>query len=1080
MKRFVTATTASSWRIAFPAILFGLLFIFITGTGKAQWNTNTSVNLQISSLEAADMETAPTSDGKTWIAFYALSGGNYDMRAQLLDANGYKLLGPDGVLVSNQPSGSSIWVFNICVDASNNLIIANQDLRTSNPQAVVYKISEAGTHLWSSSGIVLGEGLAPYPAVLSTGEVIVAWIATTGNTLNLQKITTGGSLAWTNPIAVTVGGVGTTRGQVIANTSGKFTMVYQKQGTGISTTLYAQMFDNSGTALYSPLQICDQTTAAVRYYSIAGQADTTFFGYYSSVGLRFNSFLQRINPGGTIPWGMNGSNFNTNVGTNDYYQMETAINLSPSSGYVWAVCTFSTTNQSQYGVYIQKFLRTTGARQFTDNAKIVYAVSTNGDRQCGDLALVNDQPMFMNEDANYKLYATRLNGSGNFVWPGNRVELSSTTATQSTPKMRFGFTPDGPNRCAGTWTENRGTQYMGYAQGISVGGLIGLVVATQGSVPATITIPGGTLQMVATVYPASASQSVTWSIVPVTGMATITTGGLVTGVTDGTVYAKAVSVQDPTVMDSLLITISNQVPLAPTVVTLAATNVVGTTATLNGLVTANGATTTVTFNWGLTAAYGNTVSATPSTVTGGLPTPVYANLTSLTPVTTYHYRCVGVNSVGTTYGSDMTFTTCQPPDPAGAITGPTTVCQSQTGVTYSTPAIQYATSYTWTVPTGATIVAGAGTNQITVDFSSTAVSGNVTVAGTNSCTTGPSSTLAVTVNAVPVPTISGPNSYCLGTGTVNYTTESGMTNYLWTISTGGTIVSGSGTNSIEVQWDSTGLQNVTVNYTNSGGCQAPNPSLVSVFVSETPAAAGPVTGDTVLCANTTGHVYSVAPIQGANTYVWTTPPGTTIVSGGGTNTITVDYSSVATSGSVTVMGNSVCGNGASSSLVVTVNPIPPTPVVDSSGVVLTSSAPEGNQWYQDGEAIPGATGQEYTVSQTGEYWTVVTLDGCSSEESNHILMVFTGVEETKQAGCRIYPVPNNGRFTVSLTGLSGQPVSFDIYNILGIKIYTKEFPGSSGTMNRTIDLGKVQPGIYTLVVTEQGSRKSKQFTITAE
>ena len=37
---------------------FTLLFIFITGTGKAQWNTNTSVNLEISGLEVADMQSA--------------------------------------------------------------------------------------------------------------------------------------------------------------------------------------------------------------------------------------------------------------------------------------------------------------------------------------------------------------------------------------------------------------------------------------------------------------------------------------------------------------------------------------------------------------------------------------------------------------------------------------------------------------------------------------------------------------------------------------------------------------------------------------------------------------------------------------------------------------------------------------------------------------------------------------------------------------------------------------------------------------------------------------------------------------
>jgi hypothetical protein len=1066
-----------------PISFFGLsylalfiLFTLVPGSIHAQWNTNTSVNLEISTLQVADMESAPTTDGKTWIAFYVQNGGNYDMYAQLIDADGYKLLGSDGMLVNNHVSGSSTWVFNVCVDASNNLIIGMQDERSGPVEAVMYKISEGGSQLWGANGIVLGGGLAPYPATLSTGEVAVVWNETTSNTLNLQKITTSGTLAWSSPIPILVGSSTTTRGQIIGNTAGKFTMVYQKNGFGISTTLYAQMFDNSGTALYSPLQICSETTSAARYYSIAGSADTTYFGYYSSPSNRFNSYLQRINPGGTIPWGMNGSHFNTSNGTNDSYQGQTSISLAAGSGYVWSVCTFSNPNQTQYGVYIQKFTRATGARQFTDGAKVVYAISANSDQECGDLALVNDTPMFMSYDASEKIYATRLDASGNFTWPGNRVEISSTTAAPGSPKMRYGFTPDGPNRCAGSWTEDRGSGYHGYAQGISIGGLIGLTVATQGGAPPTITVPGGTLQMVATVFPTGANQNVTWSIVPGTGSASISTTGLVTAIADGTVYAKAAAVQDPTVKDSLLITISNQVPLAPSVTTVAATNVLGTTATLNGLVNANGASTTVTFDWGLTASYGNTVNATPSTVTGNSVTAVYANLTGLTPLTTYHFRCVGVNSVGPTYGSDLTFTTCQPPDAAGTITGPASVCQGQTGVVYSVPPIANATSYIWTVPIGAAIVGGTGTASITVDFSAGASSGNVTVAGTNSCTTGAGSTLAVTVNTLPVPTISGPSEACAGSANVTYTTEAGMSNYAWTISAGGTIVSGAGTNSIQVQWNSAGAETLTVNYTNAGGCQAQNPTLFDVTVSVLPDPAGPITGDTLLCAGTQGVPYSVETIAGASTYVWILPAGATIVSGTGSNSIVVDYDANAVSGTITVSGNSFCGNGPESSLDVTVNPIPETPVVDSSGFVLTSSAPEGNQWYKDGVVIPGATGQQYTATENGWYFTIVTINGCSSAESNHIYLFVTGIQPHEGPAFSIYPVPNNGRFTVTINSPAGD-YTIEVFNVLGIRVFEADNIPVKGIEKRTLDIGHVAPGMYTIILRSKENQAVRQFTV---
>lgn len=86
-----------------------------------------------------------------------------------------------------------------------------------------------------------------------------------------------------------------------------------------------------------------------------------------------------------------------------------------------------------------------------------------------------------------------------------------------------------------------------------------VAVTTTGGATSAITTNGGTLPMLATVLPAAANQNVTWSIVPVTGDATISTSGLVTATANGTVWAKAVSVQDATKKDSLQITITNQI-----------------------------------------------------------------------------------------------------------------------------------------------------------------------------------------------------------------------------------------------------------------------------------------------------------------------------------------------------------------------------------------------------------------------------------------------------------------------------------------------------------------------------------------
>ncbi|MDY0017334.1 MAG: C25 family cysteine peptidase [Candidatus Delongbacteria bacterium] len=105
---------------------------------------------------------------------------------------------------------------------------------------------------------------------------------------------------------------------------------------------------------------------------------------------------------------------------------------------------------------------------------------------------------------------------------------------------------------------------------------------------------------------------------------------------------------------------------SPIATTVAATSVGMDVATLNGTVNANGYSTTVTFEYGLTTGYGSTMAGTPGTVTGTTNTSVSANLTGLASSSTYNFRVKAVNSEGTTYGANQTFTTdAEPvlPDP---------------------------------------------------------------------------------------------------------------------------------------------------------------------------------------------------------------------------------------------------------------------------------------------------------------------------------------------------------------------------------------------------------------------------------
>ncbi len=107
---------------------------------------------------------------------------------------------------------------------------------------------------------------------------------------------------------------------------------------------------------------------------------------------------------------------------------------------------------------------------------------------------------------------------------------------------------------------------------------------------------------------------------------------------------------------------------APTATTLGATGVALTAATLNGSVRPNGLVSQYAFQYGTTTAYDG---STPAALVPGAPDfsehPVSRFVSGLLPGTTYHYRLAAANSLGLTFGRDLTFVTPAKPKPVLSI-----------------------------------------------------------------------------------------------------------------------------------------------------------------------------------------------------------------------------------------------------------------------------------------------------------------------------------------------------------------------------------------------------------------------------
>jgi hypothetical protein len=393
-------------------------------------------------------------------------------------------------------------------------------------------------------------------------------------------------------------------------------------------------------------------------------------------------------------------------------------------------------------------------------------------------------------------------------------------------------------------------------------------------------------------------------------------------------------------------------------------------------------------------------------------------------------------------------------------------------------------NYLWTVSAGGFLNTGQGTNTIQVLWNTSgAQSVSVIFTNPSGCTASSPTVMPVTVNPLPDPAggISGSLTVCAGANGVPYSVLpiANTITYVWTLPSGATIASGSGTNSITVNFAMNASSgNITVYGNNICGNGTASPPF-PVTVTPLPDNAGTITGSPSVCIGSTGVIYSVAPIANATAYVWTVPAGATIVGPSNTNSITVDFGPAAVSGNITVYGTNSCGNGiVSPNFAVMVNPIPPAPVIGALGDTLASTAPLGNQWYFEGTMIPGATGQTYIATLTGHYWDVVTLNGCSSDTSNHVYVVIVGTIEISRGNTvTIYPNPSNGQFTLVISSTEPQTFDLSVFNNLGITIFESRDLNVNGTLKKTIDLRPVPEGLYSIVLKNNEQHIVKKIVV---
>ncbi len=292
---------------------------------------------------------------------------------------------------------------------------------------------------------------------------------------------------------------------------------------------------------------------------------------------------------------------------------------------------------------------------------------------------------------------------------------------------------------------------------------------------------------------------------------------------------------------------------------------------------------------------------------------------------------------------------CRVPAAPGVVSSSfNSMCQGNPGTqTFGVPAVSGATAYAWSFPAGVSVISGATTNLVNVDFSGV-VGGihSVSVTALNLCGSSPASVKTVTILAAPSISV---NSGAICTGQSFTMVPSGAVSY--TYSGGSAVVS------------PTANATYSVSGTGSNGCVSLVSAVSSVTVNSLPVIS---VNSGAICS---GQSFTITP-SGASTYTFS--GGSAVVS----PTLTSSYSVTGTSAEG-------CVSAAPAISSVTVNTLPTISV--NSGSICSGNSftinPSGALTYTisgGSNVVAPLTNTNYSVTGTDANGCVSALPAISS------------------------------------------------------------------------------------------------------
>ncbi len=378
--------------------------------------------------------------------------------------------------------------------------------------------------------------------------------------------------------------------------------------------------------------------------------------------------------------------------------------------------------------------------------------------------------------------------------------------------------------------------------------------------------------------------------------------------------------------------------------------------------------------------------------------------------------------------------------------------------------------------------AGAGTHTITYVYSSNGctASATKTITVTNcGCTTAPGTPTA----------IQGVSAPCRGQSfTYSVGPVSGATSYNWTAPSNSTITSGQGTNSVTIFFaNNFNNGNVCVTASNACGTSASRCKSLARSSAITP---GYIQGE--LFGNCQAVVnLSIASVNGAVSYNWILPSGTTYISGQGTTAISFSTNAGFVSGQVCVTSFNGCSTSSTRCINIYSAPAKPSTIngpssvcAQQTGVAFNVPPMYGATTYTwtvpSGSTITSGQGTNAIVVNFGNSSGKVTCIAKNSCGNRGTLTKNISMNCRLQSTAEVFtiaiaPNPASEKTSIQLTGFTGTQAHVVMTNVLGKEVLNQIVAPDDQSIQ--LDLSQLHSGVYLVSVWNGDERSSTRLVV---